>query len=238
MRKKSLIILSVMAVMAAFVGLNAQNQDQPQSQVKSKVPINAALTDNRFELDNVTFFKRMENTYMSLNVNFDLKNHTDKDLKLKLYLIAYCETDNVDDGFRKWFKYPQWRKRDLDKEVKKYLIVDSIPELDKKNVDNSFSKPNEFPSFQKYLQYINGNPDTGFDITVQGVNSGSKSQSNAKNISVVNQAMKTSVFAKLTVGFNPGNKFFNHFAVVITDPEQKKIVTTQLYYFNKPFRVY
>ncbi|MDH4199869.1 MAG: hypothetical protein OEV66_05750 [Spirochaetia bacterium] len=195
-------------------------------------------TDERFALKNVSFYKRVENTFMSLNVNFELHNNTPDDIKLKVFIVAYRQIDSVDEELRKWIEYPAWRKVDIDKENTKNILLDSNPEVDKNQIDASIKDPKVYPEFQKYLQYLNANV-VGTDIIIKGMNTGpSQNTGTASDMFIVTQSMKTSVYGRLKVKYNPGNLFFNNFGIVIIDPEQKKIVASNLYSFSGKFKTY
>ena len=222
-----------------FLGVGfSENKIIAQENKTKTIPVNMSISDERFTLKNVSFFKRLEKTASTLNISAEFHNNTGQDIKLKIILVAFRQIDSSNRELRKFIKYPSWRKRDLDKEQHKNILLDSLPRIDKNEVDASLKDPNVFPDFQKYLQYIGNNPSMGNDIVIKGINTGAAETSGNQDIYAVNQSMKTSVFAKLKVEFNPNNEFFNYFGIIVIDPDQKKIVGSELYYFDAPFRTH
>ena len=235
MRSKVIIIIVSVLVSGVFF---ARQLLAEEGNIKS-VPLNSSVYDDRFVIKNVSFFQRLESVVTTLNLAAEIHNNTPEDIKLKVILIAFKQADNVNHLQRKLIKYPAWRERDLDKDQVKNILLDSIPPIDKNAVDANIKNSDEFPTLQKYLQYISTNPDLGRDIVVKGINTGvSENSNNNKDIFIVNQALKTSMFAKLKVKFNPGNKFFDHAAIILVDPGQKKIVGAELFRFDGRFKTH
>jgi len=199
------------------------------------VPISVSRYDERFSLTNVSFFKRLEKISATLNVSFDLINNSEKDIKLKVILIAYKSTDNSEQANRKFIKYPQWRKKDLDKEVRKNIYLDSSPKIDKGAVDANFKEGSAYPEFDQYIRYVENNPTVGNDVTLLGLNTGMANEAGEPEFYVINKGLKSSIVGKLKVQFNRDNVFFNTFGIIILDPEQKKVVSSELFYFEAPF---
>jgi hypothetical protein len=236
--RKTRFILFILA----FFGLGewsfSENKIFAQNNPEKVIPLNVSAMDERFSLNNVSFYKRLEKIYATLNINFELQNKTDKDLKLKVILIAFKNIDSIDKDLRRVIKYPPWRKRDLDHERRKNTLLDTLPDIDKNAVDPDLKDPSVYPDYQKYLQYIEKNTSLGTDVVIKGVSTGAAENSGNQEIYIINQSMKTSVFCKLKVSFNTQNAFFNYFGIIIVDPEQKKIVGSDLYYFNSQFKTH
>lgn len=227
--KRILVLLALCGWSFSASGIYSQNV-----QVKA-TPVTVSMSDERFSLSKVSFFKRLEKISATLNISFELINNTDKDIKLKVILIAFKRIDNRDKDMRKFIKYPSWRERDLDQEINKNIYLDSFPKIDKGAVDANFKEGNVYPEFQQYIRYAENNPTIGSDITLQGINTGVATDSGSQEFYVLSEAMKSSVFGKLKVQFNRDNAFFNQFGIIIVDPEQKKVVSSELYFFDAPF---
>lgn len=235
MKKTGLILLTIALAVSDFSINKAYAED---NRVKA-IPVNISSSDERFTLSNISFYKRLESQTMSLNANIEFQNNTDQDLKLKVIVMAFREIDSADKNIRKWFEYPTWRKRDLDKEIKKVILLDSIPAIDKNSVDAELKDGRFYPDFQKYLQYIGNNATIGSDLVIKGFNTGASQGTSQNygnpNMFVVAESMKTSIYTKLHVKFNRENNFFNRFGVIVVDPDQKKVVSSELFEFDGSF---
>ncbi|MDH4262007.1 MAG: hypothetical protein OEV78_03070 [Spirochaetia bacterium] len=238
MRKTSISIF-ILAFCAWGISENkifAQNTAAPVSE--KAIPLNVSIRDDRFTIENVSFFKRLEKVHATLNINFELHNQTDKDIKLKVVLVAFKNIGSEDKELRRKIKYPVWRKRDLDKEQRKNILLDSIPAIDKNAVDPDIKDSRIYPEFQKYMMYLSKNTSVGNDILLKGINTGVAETLGNVELTYVTQPMKTSAFAKMKVQFNTQNEFFNYFGIILIDPEQNKIVGSDLFYFNGSFRTH
>jgi hypothetical protein len=232
MKKTSLIMLLI----SVAVLVNVKNSNAQDS--AGNIPLEVNTVDERFSLDNVSFFKRLDNKSSNLNISFDLRNKTENDIKLKVFLVAFRRIDSVDNNMRKYIKYPKWIKIDIDKEIQKNILLDSVPELDKNAVDSNIKEVRVFPEYQKYIQYINKNTEQGKDVIIPGFNSSSRVDDGTKEFYVVTSPLKTTVYGRLDVAYNETNDFFNHLGIIVVDPSEKKIVASRLFYFAKPMKAF
>lgn len=95
--------------------------------------------DERFDVKNVYFSKGIAPSGKGeiLHVTLDIVNNDYENIPLKFYLVAFYETDLVaENKARKYNKYPTWRHRDLDAEIKKIIRFESIPEVEHAAVED------------------------------------------------------------------------------------------------------
>jgi len=235
-QKKIIITIAV----AGFAVLSGAGIIAQADNTSKPVALKTSVTDDRFYVKNMSFYKRLSTSGFGqdLNISFEIVNRTQNTLKLKYFMVAFQRVDQVDRNFRKWIPYPQWRERDPDMEDKINILLDSIPAIEKSQVNAEYKDTKLYPEFDDYVVYMNSNPDVGEPIVVQGLNSQDVNGTHP-NAYYVTEAMKTTVFATLRTSFQDDqSNFFNYYGLVIVDPETKKMVYSQLIHFTGNFKIY
>ncbi|MCB1199406.1 MAG: hypothetical protein KDK41_02075 [Leptospiraceae bacterium] len=224
--------------------------------------------DERFDVKNIYFSKRIAPSGKGemLNVTMDIENLSEETIPLKFYLVAFYETDlSLENKHRKYNGYPEWRKRDLDAEIKKIVRFESIPAVDhaavaewRKNRDEQVRKaqgeePKEdtketdeskkrkiaYQNFLDYVNYIEKNMgDSGIDILVQGMENSKAQTLTEANYTTISQALKSSIWGQIYSRYTTQRKFFNHFGVVLYDTDEKKVVYRQFFNFKRKMKIY
>lgn len=204
----------------------------------SDLPV-VSRNDARFSLKDATFFKRISTAGkgQELNVTFEVHNRVDQDIKLNLVLIAFHETTATDPTHRELVQYPEWR-RDLDEEIKYIAMHDIIPGISKDEIEHEAMPNQSFPSFVELLDHLDNNPTIGVSFTLRGIGTPAIERIEQENITIDMQSMKTTIWAKLRMGFDPSNRFFNHYGAILIDPESGQVVASRLYHFQHGFRIY
>jgi len=97
---------------------------------------NGSVQDERFEVSNFSFRKGFASHGKGeyLDIYFQVDNKTDEKLKMKVFVVGFWEDNRTHTRFRKYVKYPKWRNRDYEKEVKDIVFLDSKPLIPKKDV--------------------------------------------------------------------------------------------------------
>ncbi len=152
-----------------------------------------ALTDPRFTVNNMNFSRRFASNGEGefLDISFDITNLVNEPIELSAYVMAFWETNAVDEPLRTYIPYPLWRHHDPDKEQFVTLYSTVTPrditdaeiwnekdpdfkayEVIINRMKNSVAgnRPiSDFrPPFWKYLTYMTQNPEKGLNFTLYG----------------------------------------------------------------------
>ncbi len=152
-----------------------------------------ALIDPRFTVSHFNLDRRFSGNGRGefLDVVFDLNNSTSKPVRLYVWVVAFYETDAVNERKRNWVPYPGWRDRDYPAEENLVhhitITPQDIPDEIVWNVDDpdwhkqttiiermrnglagDVPYPDVHPPFWKYLQFIIMNPTKGLEFTLYG----------------------------------------------------------------------
>ena len=227
--KKTLALIFTLALFGLFAtGINSQQKVADTSRI-----------DPRFDLRNISFFKNIRpgKNGLELNAVFELHNRTEKELNLKISALAYHQRDLTVSARRKIVEYPQWRNRDLDKEKVFIIRHDVIPEAKKEDIENADLYPeSSFVPFHYFVSHVE-KQKSGLEIKIRGIDTDRVDDLFDDNVFLMHEMLKTTINFKLRTRYTEQNIFFNYFGLVITDAETGKVVFTQLYYFDKPFRI-
>lgn len=227
--KKALTALLTFLLFSLFVpGINSQQKVADTSRI-----------DPRFDLRNITFFKNIRpgKNGLELNAVFELHNRTEKELNLKVSTVAFYQGDYSTSENRKRVLYPEWRTRDLDQEVSFISRYDAFPEVKKDDIENSDKyKDSVFVPFHHFVNHVE-EKSVGLEVKVRGIGTDRVDDTFNNKVFLMHEQMKTTLNLKLRTRYTEENIFFNYFGLVITDAGTGKVVFTQLYYFDKPFRV-
>jgi len=201
---------------------------------KVNIPLISQL-DDRFYVSALTFFKKLSTNGagQELNISFELKNRSEKNINLDIVMVAYHQTDGVDKSQRRFIQYPTWREKDPEKLEINTLFQDSIPPMEPTKGEG---KENE-NEFERVVALCTDGKIKGNSLVIKGINTGNVPVTKYEKMTMMNQPLKTMIFAKLNVAFNEDNKFFNNFGLILIDSQTKKVVYTQLYHFTKPFKI-
>ena len=185
----------------AAEGGNAGNQNQtatnfepaPEGGYNQNDYNPLGLVDARFKITNFNLDRRYAGNGRGefLDVVFDVNNLTSENVRLFAYVIAFYETDAVNERERNWVPYPVWRDRDYPSE--QFLIhhititPEDIPETSvwnpsdsdyidyattitrmRESVAGNVPVPDVRPPFWKYIEYINSHPTQGLEFTLYG----------------------------------------------------------------------
>ncbi|MDH5716056.1 MAG: hypothetical protein OEZ22_00285 [Spirochaetia bacterium] len=234
----------------------AQQQQQQQQQQKTKIQstkeskksnnendiydFGGSKKDERLEITNISFSRRYTSDGRGeyMEIFFNIINLMDSSIKLKMYILGYYEDDLTKTKHRKWIGYPQWRKRDFEKDTVKVFHFDSIPEIDKTKIDPDKKELYEFPTSKEYFKYITKNANNGIQLELAGIESKNFGAIKSENYNIISEPLKSTVFAKLYAPFGSQNFFFNNFCIVLYDSEKNKIVHRQLYNFKTNMKIH
>jgi len=234
---KKIIILAIFnAILFASSVVYSQNVDSGSKKEKGfpyGIENTSSKLDNRFDVHNYSFFKRLSSTgaTQELNVNFELRNKTPDTIKLRVLFFAYHEKGTINKKLRRIVPYPKWRTKDLGKEDLQIVRMDTYPKV----TENSEVAKYHFPDLLQMMQDDSG---LGEPIVLKGFSPDNTPIVDKQQIYVHCSALKTTVFGKLYVPFNEGNVFFNHFGLIIADVETGDVVYSQLIRFPNKFKVY
>lgn len=152
-----------------------------------------SLIDPRFKVENFNLDRRFAGNGHGefLDVVFDLNNLTNDNVRLYAYVVAFYESDAVNERERNWVPYPKWRDRDYPAEqflVHQITITpQDIPQTAvwnpsdsdyhdyvttvtrmRNSVAGDVPVPDVLPPFWKYVEYINAHPTQGLEFTLYG----------------------------------------------------------------------
>lgn len=157
-----------------------------------------AVSDPRFVIRNLNFDRRYAPTGLGefLDVVFDIQNLTAKDLNLAAYVMAFAETDAVDERYRAVIPFPSWRKYDRmrDRHLVRFgritgqdgLNIDEVAAQVWDKTDPDFlwarhrialmrdsaaiQKPIDdvYPPIWKFINYFFFNPTSGLNFKLYG----------------------------------------------------------------------
>lgn len=188
------ILFMVLSISSAVIGQEATTATQASAPSNTQdIFVPESQVDPRFNLKNISFDLRLDPRGRGeiLDVVFELENNTRKPLELYGYVVAFTETDAVDESARLWIPYPNWRKRDPSRET--YLVrnISITPEdIDQSLIWNendpvylktertfnrlrtsvgaSVQLMDMFPPLSQYLSYITKNPAKGVKFLLHG----------------------------------------------------------------------
>lgn len=257
-RHKALKFLMIL-LLAALVPLSGQDKKQQGKKEGGKFKIHSGgqLEDDRFEIKNFGFYKVYDTKGEGelLQATFELHNKTDDEFDFKVYTYAYNEKDAIDPLYRTRVEYPGWRKKDIEGETFGIHMFDSVPLVDKNNVQDNLSRY-EHPSILKYVNYITANPDAGKPIVLMGYPKNSLSDDKdskkssvkigsvteklprRKEFTVSNEPLKTSVTVRLMSPYGFRYRFFSHFGVIVYSVKEQKVVLRNMLKFKNNFKVH
>ncbi len=114
-----------MAMLSTVLFAQEPQPAQPEKQTGEVTKISfvpEAQQDPRFHVTEPTFDIRMDSQGRGeiLDVVFEIQNNTKERVDLYGYVIAFRETDAVDNAARGWIPYPSWRKHDPSRST--YLV--------------------------------------------------------------------------------------------------------------------
>ncbi|MEQ9365572.1 MAG: hypothetical protein RIF32_15100 [Leptospirales bacterium] len=152
-----------------------------------------ALVDARFRVANFNLDRRYAGNGHGefLDVVFDVNNLTSENVRLYAYVVAFYESDAVNERERQWVPYPRWRDRDYPAEQ---FLVHQITVTPQDIPTASVWNPSDSdyhdyvttilrmrggvagnvpvqdikPPFWKYVEYINAHPTQGLEFTLYG----------------------------------------------------------------------
>ena len=152
------------------------------------------VQDYRLDVEKVNFYKRFDTNGAGefLDVGFDVVNNSATTMQLYGYVVAYYESNAVNDEARRLVPYPSWRSRDYDREARIVHYVSITPKDINENdiwnendpdyisymqlvsrMRNSFATNNAIsfvrPPIWKYLAYINDRPTEGYKFPLYGI---------------------------------------------------------------------
>lgn len=200
--KTALLAAAIILFSGVFSGLFSQAENISEAEGSGPSPEGTlslnrynplAITDPRFVVDNLNFSKRYASNGEGeiLDVSFDITNLTNNPIELSAYVMAFWETDAVDQPLREYIPYPNWRLFDPDRhrflvhyntitprdikpeeiwtekdpDYKRYEVL-----LNRRRNSIAGNRPiDEFnPPFWKYLSYMAANPTKGLNFTLYG----------------------------------------------------------------------
>ncbi|MBL8020027.1 MAG: hypothetical protein JNM27_10215 [Leptospirales bacterium] len=152
-----------------------------------------AVKDPRFVVTNVNFDRRYAPNGIGefLDVVFDLKNLTSEPVEFYAYVLAFWETDSVDNNTRRMIPYPSWRVNDPARgEYLVHYITVTPKDIEEKEIwsdkDPDFKHYSHIidrmrdsvattepvsdvrPPYWKYLSYISQRPAQGLKFKLYG----------------------------------------------------------------------
>ena len=196
------VVLGVALIVASgvFSGLQSQQENITEAGAAAagdQIPIQnydpIAITDPRFIVDNLNLSRRYASNGEGeiLDISFDITNLTSDPIEMSAYVMAFWETNAIDQPLRAYIPYPQWRIHDPDRErhLVHYMTVtpEDIPDEQiwtkddpdykkqrviwnrmRNSVAGNRPIPEFRPPFWKYLTYMTSNPDKGLKFTLHG----------------------------------------------------------------------
>ncbi|MDH5719511.1 MAG: hypothetical protein OEZ13_02710 [Spirochaetia bacterium] len=243
LKKNNIIVIFVNIILIALISTvgTAQTRKKKNENKNSEVlDYGGAKFDKSLTVSNYSFGRRFASDGKGeyLDLSFDILNQMDEDINLKMYIVGFYQTSKAVSKERKWVGYPEWRKRDLDKEIKNIYHLDSIPKIDKTKIDDEKTGLYEYPSFKEYLKYLVANGDKGIDLKLPGLEGKGAGKLEGKNYNILMAPLKTSVFAKLYTPYGAQQYQFNYLGVILYDTSKNKIVYRQFMKFNKKLKMY
>lgn len=247
-----LLAISMGLTTAPLTGQNNNTGNDNGDNKDSEVKLSAGVArDERFSVDNLYFFRRYAPSGRGelLEVTFDINSNVELDIPLKLFVIGFYERDRTDEGHRRFIDYPVWRERDFEKESNKITFFDSIPAIEHEKVDQWNAerrgeekkeeendkmkrwRKTDYQQFLDYVLYINNNPEEGIDFKLQGLKNTQQVVHRKDAYNIVEEPLKTTVFAQLYSRFKTNRIFFNRLGLILYDTEQEKIVYRQFISF-------
>jgi len=149
---KKLIVLSFLVLFFLIFQISAKVK---KFEKNSNYLATGVLTDDSITVKNFNFVKRFGEAGKGnyLDFSFTIKNNTDFPIKMKMFAMGFYEKNEAEPKYskkykyRKYIKYPKWRKRDFEKEKRNIVYLDSIPKVDRKVV-YSWLKTNKPETFE------------------------------------------------------------------------------------------
>ncbi len=263
------ITMALLVMMSGYI-LYAQAPDKKNEDDSAKagetIPLKGgSLYDERFGLEKFSFYKKYASSGKGeiLEMYFDIVNHTDQKVNLKMYVFSVCEKDKVTPQRDYKGGYPNWRKRDFERESIIIRNFYSIPELDKEKVKEwaidtrielnnqreekeklSMNKETMMKSYDvdliDYISFAEKNIENGVDVLLRG---SEESQETAKtsiggdNYQMFQNPRKTTIIAHMFSKFRKDYSFFNRIGVILYDVDQKKVVYRQFFVINPNMKI-
>ena len=235
-KPKVYVLVGLIALLSTVSALLSQNQptiagsdtgkqaEKPARYLSENDYWPLSQDDPRIRLSGLTYDRRFAKNGSGefLDVVFYLNNLTSKPVQLIGFVMAFWESDAVDKRARSYIPYPNWRKRDYDKEKRivhfirispKDVSADAVwdykdPEFFKQTmilskrrnsiIGNQRPVTDLLPPFWKYIEYARYNPDQGLPFTLFGEKGPADNQKLATNYQDPSQAeLKTKVFKNI-----------------------------------------
>ena len=228
--------------------LQAQNNENQNNQALNKKQepsradhITGTLEDERFNVKNFSLMQRFHPSGKGevLEVLFDIENITIYPLNLKFFIIAFHEKNAIDPQYRKRVTYPTWRKLDFEKEKISIVLLDSIPKINKQDIDPTKKELYKFPGFLDYVKYIERKPETGITFKIGGIdNSPTGEAQDGDSYSITEARLKTSIKGYLYIPYSIRHYNFNHVGVILYDTDKKQTVYRQFYRLTGHLKIF
>jgi hypothetical protein len=178
---------------AADTNGEAEFPPAPEGGYSANNYIPLQLIDPRFQVTHFNLDRRFAGNGHGefLDVVFDVNNLTSEDVRLFAFVVAFYESDAVNERARNWVPYPSWRDRDY---MKEQFLIHHIAITPRDIPDSTIWNPSDSdyhdyattitrmresvagdvpipdikPPFWKYIEYINAHPTRGLEFTLHG----------------------------------------------------------------------
>ena len=194
------------------------------------------------QVKNVSFSRRYADAGRGeiMEVVFEVYNMVNKPLDLKFFVIGFHEKNNIDPIKRKRNGYPKWRVRDIDGEDLKIILLDSVPYIDKNQVDPDLIKGDEFafPSFISYVKHLDRNAAGGIPFKLFSLGNVIQTKPIQKNDhQIVYAGYKTTITVVLFSKHKQGQESFNYVGIIVYDA-QNKTAFRQFYHLKYGLKIW
>ena len=194
--------------------------------------VTGSIEDERFHVKNFTLMKRFHPSGKGelLEIFFDVENITIYPLNLKFFVMAFHEKDAVNPILRQRNPYPTWRKFDFEKENLNIIVFDSIPVINKQDVDPTKKELYEFPDFLDYIKYIEKKPEIGIDFKISGMHQAPTGEAQEEDsYSITEVRLRTNIKVFLYIPYTTKKFDFNYIGIILYDTTKKQTVYRQFY---------
>ena len=241
--RNNFTILIIKVILLTFIstgGIAQTKKKKTQKENVDRFDYGGAKYNKKLSVSNYSFSRKFASHGKGefLELSFDIQNKMDENVNLKMYIIGFYQSDKSVSQERKWIGYPEWRKRDIDKEQEVIYHLDSIPKIDKGKIDPDKKGLYEYPTFTQYLKYLAENADTGLALKLPGLEGTKEGLITGSNYNITMSPLKTTVFAKLYSPYGSQKYQFNYLGVVLYDTDLNEIVYRQFLKFNTKLKIY